>query len=122
MFRNTSRISSRFNRLLPLAGLLAAGLYVPAAVGQSVQFPTYTVGQQADGSYVVSNGAVITPSGTQVDLGFQVRAKAIALNPTGNHTAAVLTLGASRAVEIVDTKNGVVLQNYIALGTDSSGS
>ena len=39
--------------------------------------------------------------GSQVDLGIRVRAKAIALNPNRhNHTAAVLTLGASEAVEL----------------------
>ena len=122
MFRNASRTNSRFNRLLPLAGLLAAGLCIPAAVAQSVQFPTYTVGEQADGSYVVSDGTIITPSGTQVDLGIRVRAKAIALNPTGNHTAAVLVLGAMQAVVVFNTKTGEVLQNYLALGMDSSGS
>jgi YVTN family beta-propeller protein len=52
-----------------------------------------------------------------------VRAKAIALNPSlKNHTAAVLTLGASQAVEIFDTNTGVVLQHYIARGQDPSGS
>src|SRR5579872_7097554 len=59
----------------------------------------------------------------QVDLGIRVRAKAIALNPNlKNHTAAVLTMGASEAVEVFDTNTGVVLQNYLALGQDSSGS
>jgi hypothetical protein len=59
----------------------------------------------------------------QVDLGIRVRAKAIALNPNvRTHTAAVLTLGASEAVEVFDTDTGVVLQNYTALGRDSSGS
>jgi YVTN family beta-propeller protein len=112
------------NRLRPLAGLLATGLSVPAAfVGQSVPFPTYNVGPQPNGSWVVSSGQVITPAGTQVDLGIRVRAKAIALNPnTSTHTAAVLTMGASEAVEVFDTRTGNVLQNYITLGTDSSGS
>ncbi|MBV9265714.1 MAG: YncE family protein, partial [Acidobacteriaceae bacterium] len=114
---------SQIKRLHPLKALLAAGLSVPALVGQSVPFPTYVAGPQPDGSWVVSNGQVITPSGIQVDLGIRVRAKAIALNPnTATHTAAVLTLGASEAVEVFDTKTGVVLQNYIALGKDSSGS
>src|SRR4029077_21130794 len=62
-------------------------------------------------------------AGMQVDLGTRVRAKAIALNPNvRTHTAAVLTLGASEAVEVFDTDTGVVLQNYTVLGRDSSGS
>jgi YVTN family beta-propeller protein len=109
------------------AGLLATGLSIPM-LAQSNPFPTFTVGPQPDGSYVVSNGTVITPAGTQVDLGIRVRAKAIALNPTGNHTAAVLTLGTSSSngngvVEVFNTTTGTVLQSYNpAGGTDSSGS
>src|SRR6202043_3985266 len=65
----------------------------------------------------------LTPAGLQVDLGNQVRAKAIALNPNARtHTAAVLTLGAAEAVEVFDTNTGVVLQDYITFGTDSHGS
>jgi YVTN family beta-propeller protein len=114
----------------PLAGLLAAGLTFPGlAAAQSVPYPTYLVGPQPNGSWVVSDGKVITPAGTQVDLGIRVRAKAVALNPNVNtHTAAVLTLGVSAgdgnggAVEVFDTTTGVVLQDYIALGADASGS
>jgi YVTN family beta-propeller protein len=122
--RDNSKNESRINRLRPLAGLLATGLSLPAVfVGQSVPFPTYAVGPQPNGSWVVSNGQVITPAGTQVDLGIRVRAKAIALNPNvRNHTAAVLTMGASQAVEVFDTNTGNVVQNYITLGHDSSGS
>src|SRR5690349_3595010 len=124
MFRVKSRNKSPINRLRPLAGLLAAGLSLPGlAAGQSKEFPTYFTGPQKDGSWVVSSGLVITPVGTQVSLGNNVRAKAVALNPNlRTHTAAVLTLGASEAVEIFDTNTGVVLQNYITLGRDSSGS
>ena len=86
-------------------------------------YPTYPTGPQPNGSWVVSNGQIITPAGTQVDLGIRVRAKAIALNPIAStHTAAVLTMGATQAVEVFDTSTGVVLQNYITLGPDSSGS
>ena len=124
-FRNSSREKKRkakSKRLSPLASLLAAGLGTAAlAVAQSNPYPTYTAGPQADGSWVVSSGQVITPAGIQVDLGIQVRAKAIALNPT-NHTAAVLTLGAAEAVEVFDTDTGAVLQIYTALGLDSTGS
>jgi len=124
MFRDKSRNKSRINPLRPLAGLLAAGLSFPGlAAAQSKPYPTYVTGPQPNGSWVVGNGQVITPAGMQVDLGIRVRAKAIALNPNRhNHTAAVLTLGASQAVEVFDTNTGVVLQNYIALGHDSSGS
>jgi YVTN family beta-propeller protein len=109
--------------LRPLAGLLATGLSIPALFGQSVPYPTYVTGPQPNGSWVVSDGQIITPAGTQVDLGIRVRAKAIAVNPlVKTHTAAVLTMGASEAVEVFDTKTGDVLQNYIAFGKDSSGS
>jgi YVTN family beta-propeller protein len=103
---------------------LAAGLSFPAiAAAQSVPYPTYVTGPQPNGSWVVGNGQVINPAGIQVDLGIRVRAKAIALNPNLNtHTAAVLTLGAGEAVEVFDTNTGAVLQDYIPLGHDSSGS
>ena len=128
MSRNVSRNHSRTKRLRLLTGLLAAGLSVPALFGQSKPFPTYVTGPQPNGSWVVSNGQVITPAGTQVNLGIRVRAKAVALNPNLNtHTAAVLTMGTSTsdgngAVEIFDTNTGVVLQNYLGFGWDPSGS
>lgn len=119
-----SQKKSRINPRRPLAGLLATGLTVPAVfAGESAPFPTYVTGPQPNGSFVVGNGQVITPAGKQVDLGIRVRAKAIALNPNPhNHTAAVLTMGATQAVEVFDTRSGVVLQDYLALGKDSSGS
>jgi YVTN family beta-propeller protein len=116
------------NRLRPLAGLLATGLAVPALLAQSTPYPTYTVGPQPNGSWVVSSGQIITPAGTQVDLGIRVRAKAIAVNPIlRTHTAAVLTMGTSTAdgngaVEVFDTRTGTVLQNYIPFAEDPSGS
>jgi YVTN family beta-propeller protein len=117
---------SRTSRLRPLAGLIAAGLAAPAFAG-SVQFPTYVPGPQANGSFVVGNGQVISPAGTQVDLGIRVRAKAVAVNPkTATHSAAVLTLGATQAVEVFDTLTGEVLQNFIpgnnTKTADSTGS
>jgi YVTN family beta-propeller protein len=128
-FRIKSRNKSQINHLRPLAGLLAMGLSIPGvAAAQSREYPTYVTGPQANGSWVVSSGQVINPSGTQVDLGIRVRAKAIALNPNlRTHTAAVLTLGTSTsdgngAVEVFDTKTGVVVQNYVPFGLDSSGS
>ncbi len=120
--RKASRNRSKINRLRPLAGLLATGLSLPA-FAQSVPFPTYTPGPQPNGSFVVSSGQVITPAGKQVDLGIRVRAKAVAVNPNANtHTAAVLTMGATQAVEVFDTRTGDVLQNYITFGADASGS
>src|SRR6201996_1008090 len=121
--RSESRNKRQINHLRPLAGLLATGLVVPGLAGQSKEFPTYVTGPQRNGSWVVSSGQVITPAGTQVDLGIRVRAKAIALNPNAaTHTAAVLTMGATQAVEVFDTRNGEVLQNYLPFGSDASGS
>jgi len=122
--KNKSRNKSPINRLRPLAGVVAAGLSFPAlAAAQSKPYPTYVTGPQPNGSWVVSSGQVINPAGTQVDLGIRVRAKAIALNPNvKSHTAAVLTMGATQAVEVFDTNTGVVLQDYLTLGQDSSGS
>jgi DNA-binding beta-propeller fold protein YncE len=123
--RKSSRIDrrrSRTERLHPLAGLLAIGLSAPALADPSVPFPTYQTGPQADGSWVVSSGQVINPAGVQVNLGIRVRAKAIAINPNhATHTAAVLTLGASQAVQVFNTITGAVLQTYAPFG-DSSGS
>ena len=123
MSRKMSRNKSQ-NRLRPIAGLLATALiFTVLAAAQSNPYPTYVAGPQPNGSWVVGNGQVITPAGIQVDLGIRVRAKAVALNPNvKNHAAAVLTMGASQAVEVFDTDTGVVLQHYITFGTDPSGS
>src|SRR6201993_4078211 len=122
--KNKSRNKSPINRMRPLAGVMAAGLNLPGlAAAQSKPYPTYVTGPQPNGSWVVSSGQVINPAGIQVDLGIRVRAKAIALNPNvHSHTAAVLTMGASEAVEVFNTNSGVVLQNYNPFGRDSSGS
>jgi len=126
MFRKNSQ-----NHCL-LVGLLATGLSLPA-LAQSVQFPTYTLGENLSGSqgpsysnptpkpWVVSDGAIITPVGTQVYLGTTTRAKAISLNPLGNHTAAVLQMGAPQAVTIFNTQTGAVLQK-VKYGTSKTGS
>jgi len=124
MFRKRSRNHSRIKPLV--IGLLSAGLSV-SALAQSVPFPTYQVGPQTNGTFVASDGTILTPAGTQVNLGIRVRAKAVALNPKGNHTAAVLTMGTSPsngngAVEVFNTQTGAVLQSYSYKGTDSSGS
>ena len=109
--------------LRPLAGLLAAGLSVPA-LAQSDRFPTYAPGAQTNGSFIVASGQVITPAGTYVNLGTTTRAKAIALNPTGNNTAAVLQMGAPQVVTVFNTKTGAVLQTFkptIGAGGSSTG-
>jgi YVTN family beta-propeller protein len=123
-YRNHFRDKSRKRRLHPLTSLVAAGLTLPGvAAAQSKLYPTYVTGPQPNGTWVVGDGQIVNPAGMQVDLGTRVRAKAIALNPNlRTHTAAVLTMGASEAVEVFDTTTGVVLQDYIALGRDSSGS
>lgn len=129
-FRNAPPNHSAITRLL--VGLLAAGLSVPA-FAQSVQFPTYTPGENLNGSrgpsysnptshpWVVSDGTIITPVGTQVYLSTTTRAKALALNPLGNHTAAVLQMGAPQAVTIFNTQSGAVLQN-VKYGSSAGGS
>ena len=125
----------RIECLRLLAGLLAAGLsFASLAAGQSVPFPTYTPGENLSGTqgpnypstlphpWVVSDGTIITPAGTQVYLGTTTRAKAVALNPnTSTHTAAVLQMGAPQAVTIFNTQTGAVLQNF-KYGTSKTGS
>jgi DNA-binding beta-propeller fold protein YncE len=113
--------------------LLATGLSVPALT-QSKQFPTYAPGENTSATtgptftkplpnpWVVSDGAIITPAGTQVYLGTTTRAKAVAVNPTGNHTAAVLQMGADQAVSIFNTQTGAVLQTFSVPYTTSKGA
>ena len=113
---------TRSERLRPLAGLLALGLASPALAAPSKPFPTYVAGPLPKGAYVVSTGQIITPAGTQVNLGIRVRAKAVAVNPRmGSRTGAVLTMGATQAVEVFDTMTGDILQEYLPF-QDSSGS
>ena len=133
MARKSPRSKSRIKQLGPLAGVLLAGLSFAGLAGaQSVPFPTYQVGSNQNGAqgpnypstlprpWVVSDGAVITPAGTQVYLGTTTRAKAVALNPTGNHTAAVLQMGAPQAVTIFNTQTGAVQQKYSPLRTTTA--
>ena len=122
------------SRVLATTSLLATGLSVPL-IAQSVPFPTYTVGENKHATngprypanlpvpWVVSSGQVITPAGKPVYLGIRTRAKAVALNPMKNDTAAVLQMGAPQAVTVFNTKTGAVLQTYsAAAGKDSDGS
>jgi len=86
MSRKCSRNHSRIKRLGLLAGLIAGGLsFAGLAAAQSVPFPTYTPGENKTGTqgpnypstlpdpWVVSNGTIITPAGTQVYLGTTTR-------------------------------------------------
>jgi YVTN family beta-propeller protein len=120
-------------RRLPWFVGLAAALSV-SALAQSTEFPTYQVGQNQNAStgptysaplsypWVVSDGTILTPAGTQVYLSTTTRAKAIALNPTGNHTAAVLQMGAPQSVTVFNTQTGAILQNYAPPLGNHSGS
>jgi YVTN family beta-propeller protein len=124
--RNNSRNSSQTSGLGLFAGLLVMGLSA-SAFAQSVANPTYQVGPQTNGTFVASDGTILTPAGTQVNLGIRIRAKSVAINPTGNHTAAVLSMGTSASngngvVEVFNTQTGAVLQSYNFKGKDSSGS
>jgi YVTN family beta-propeller protein len=139
MSRKTSRRHSlsrlRINCLRPLAGLAMAAALSVSALAQSQEFPTYQLGENQNGSqgpnypstlsnpWVVSNGQIITPAGTQVYLGITTRAKAIALNPnTSTHTAAVLQMGAPQSVTVFNTQTGAVVQNYKPFGSKSGSS
>lgn len=136
MFQKSPRRNSRIRLLGPTVGLLVAGLsFASLAAAQSEPFPTYQVGGNQNGStgpdypstlatpWVVGNGQIITPVGTQVYLGITTRAKAVALNPnTSTHTAAVLQMGAPQAVTVFNTQTGAVVQRYSPFGNSSGTS
>ncbi len=106
----------------PLCGVMALAAS-SAAFAQSVEYPTYQPGPQANGSYVMSTGQVITPAGTLVNLSTSTstaRGKAVALNPN-LPVAAALVMGAPEAVEVFSTATGKILQEYSPAG-NSSGS
>ena len=110
--RNHSLSRSRINCPQALAVLVMAVALSVSALAQSVEFPTYTPGENQNGTvgpnypstlpdpWVVSDGTIITPAGTPVYLGIRTRAKDVALNPLGNGTAAVLQMSAPQAVSI----------------------
>lgn len=82
-----------------------------------VDSPERTVGLQQDGSIVASDNQTLTPAGRIIDLGSPVRAKAIALNPNpALHSAAVLLMGSSEPILIVDTQTGTVVQRFLPQG------
>jgi YVTN family beta-propeller protein len=104
------------------------GASTAAMADQSTEFPTYTVGPQSNGSYVMSTGQIITPAGTVINLSNNltgtvspVRAKQVALNPVNKNYAAVLLMGASSAVDVINLSTGKVTQQYIPF-KDKSGS
>jgi hypothetical protein len=105
----------------PLFGLMALGAAAPALAQPSTQFPTYVTGPQANGTFVMSTGQIVTPAGTVIHVGSPVRAKAVALNPTNTNSAAVLLMGAAQAVEVFNLATGRVEQLYSPFG-DSTGS
>ena len=127
MSRQSLRNRFRIHPLRLVTGLFSMGL-TAATLAQSVPFPTYQAGPQTNGTFVAGDGTILAPSGTQVNLGIKVRAKAIALNPTGNHTAAVMVMGTSgangKAVEVFNTQTGAILQTYepVTGGADPDGS
>ncbi len=106
--------------LTPVIGALALSLAAPALADPSVEFPNYTVGPQADGSAVASTAQILTPAGQQVDLGIQVRVKAVAVSPAAP-VAAVLTMGNSVAVQIVNLLTGMVTQTFTPSNPNSFG-
>jgi YVTN family beta-propeller protein len=113
---------------------MAVGLSV-SALAQSQEFPTYQVGMNQNATtgptytaplsnpWVVGNGQIITPAGTQVYLSIKTRAKAIAFNPlTSPPTAAVLQMGAPQSVTVFNALSGAVLQNFSPPLGNNSGS
>jgi YVTN family beta-propeller protein len=111
-----------------VSALIGAATTAAAVAGPSTEFPTYTVGPQANGSYVMSTGQIITPAGKVINLTNNlngtvspVRAKQVALNPVNHTYAAVLLLGASSAVDVVNLATGQVTQQYTPF-QDKSGS
>ncbi len=132
--RNQSQSKHRANGLPLIVGLLSVALSI-SAFGQSQEFPTYQVGMNQNAltgptytaplsdPWVVSDGTIITPAGTQVYLSTTTRAKAIALNLfTSPPTAAVLQMGAPQSVTVFNALTGAVLQNYAPPLGNHSGS
>jgi YVTN family beta-propeller protein len=140
MSRKSPRSTSRIKYLRAFAALVLGLSFAALASAQSSPYPTYQVGENANGSqgpnypstlpkpWVLGSGQIITPAGTPVYLGVTTRAKAIALNPNiSTHTAAVLQMEAPQPVTIFDTRTGAVVQTYTPswstpYGPNSDGS
>jgi len=106
--------------LTPAIGMMALGLASTALADESVPFPKYQVGSQANGSSVASTGQILTPAGQQVDLGTKVRVKSVAVSPAVP-MAAVLTMGNAVAVQLVDLRTGMVAQTFTPKNPNSQG-
>ena len=111
-----------------MVSALIAAASTAAVAAPSTEFPTYTVGPQSNGSYVMSTGQIITPAGKVINLTNNltgtvspVRAKQVVLNPVNHNYAAVLLMGASSAVDVVNLTTGTVTQQYVPF-KDKSGS
>jgi YVTN family beta-propeller protein len=100
---------------------MTLGQLAPAFATPSQEYPKYTVGPQANGTFVMSTGQIVSPAGKTAILGSPVRGKAVALNPAVANIAAVLNMGSAQAVQIMNTATGQILQNYSPFG-DKSGS
>src|SRR5262245_6336679 len=95
------------NMVRCMVSALVAAASTVAVAAPSTEFPTYTVGPQANGSYVMSTGQIITPAGKVINLTNNltgtispVRAKQVVLNPVNHSFAAVLLMGSSSAVDV----------------------
>ena len=64
----------------PLYGLMTLGLCTASLAQPSQEYPKYQVGPQANGTYVMSTGQIVSPAGRTIILGSPVRTKAVALN------------------------------------------
>ena len=85
----------------PLFGLVTLGLSAPV-FAQSQQFRPIRSARKPMETFVMSTGQIVAPAGKTVILGSPVRGKAVALNPANPNFAAVLTMGAAQAVEIIN--------------------
>src|SRR6202046_2045920 len=121
-------MTNRSSSVVSCAVSALIGASSAAMAGPSTEFPTYTGGKQPNGSYVMSTGQIITPAGTVINLTDNltgtvspVRAKSIALNPVNHNYAAVLLMGASSAVDVINLSTGKLAQQYTPF-KDTSGS
>src|SRR6185437_916478 len=117
----TSKSSSMVHCMV---SALIAAASTAAVAAPSTEFPTYTVGPQTNGSYVMSTGQVITPAGKQINLSIGLtgtaaptRAKQVVMNPTNPNFAAVLLMGAASAVDVINLSTGVITQQYKPFNT-----
>ena len=123
----SAKISRKHSRIHPLhlfAGLLATGLSVPALLGQSVPFPTYNPGENTSATtgptysqpfqpWVVSDGTIITPAGTQVNLGITDPRQGHRAQPHWqSHRRRPSNGRPCRPSTVFNTQTGAILQTY----------